>query len=213
MSKQVYDWKRFWCPRTSSIGLADGGYLSDPDAEWGKSYKQNLVTLEEVADIPCLVLLGEPGIGKSREMVELSRHTNKFINEEDQILFLDIENYNEQKIHSDLFESEEFTNWINSTDWLYLFIDSFEQGWLTCQNLPKLLTNEFEKLDKVPKSKPLKPIIYLHLALKTGFLQISRLNRLHIRIACRAFTFSAVESVFKGLWGNRMLVYDLFPLS
>lgn len=67
MSKQNYKWKRFWCPRSDSINRAYGGYLFDPDAEWGKAYNPDLVTLEAIADVPCLVLLGKPGIGKSQE--------------------------------------------------------------------------------------------------------------------------------------------------
>ncbi|MEX0268565.1 hypothetical protein AB3R30_05450 [Leptolyngbyaceae cyanobacterium UHCC 1019] len=33
MSKQIYKWKRFWCPRSGSINLADGGYLCAPDTD------------------------------------------------------------------------------------------------------------------------------------------------------------------------------------
>jgi hypothetical protein len=66
MSKQNYHWKRFWCPRSSSYSLEDGGYLIDPDTAWD-GYKSNLVTLEDIAAVPCLILLGEPGIGKSNE--------------------------------------------------------------------------------------------------------------------------------------------------
>jgi DNA-binding NarL/FixJ family response regulator len=51
MSKQIYGWKRFWCPRSGSINLADGGYLSDPEGEWGKAYNPDLVSLEAIATI------------------------------------------------------------------------------------------------------------------------------------------------------------------
>ena len=66
MSSQVYKWKRFWCPRSGSINLADGGY--DPEAEWGKAYNPNLITFETISHLPCLALLGEPGIGKTQAL-------------------------------------------------------------------------------------------------------------------------------------------------
>jgi len=43
MLKQDYDWKRFCCPRSGRINLA-GGYLDDPDAEFGKANNPDLVT-------------------------------------------------------------------------------------------------------------------------------------------------------------------------
>ena len=57
---QHYNWKRFWCPRGGSIFLTKAGYLDD----WGK-YNKNIATLDSMMSIPCLVLLGEPGMGKS----------------------------------------------------------------------------------------------------------------------------------------------------
>ena len=75
MSKKVYNWKRFWCSRSRQFSLADTGYLYNPDAEWGNIYNPDLVTLDKIANIPCLILLGEPGIGKSEEMTNLIKYT------------------------------------------------------------------------------------------------------------------------------------------
>ena len=65
MPDRVYNWKRFWCPRTGYLNLSDGGYLYDPNSEWGHAYNPDVVTLESIVHTPCLVLLGEPGIGKT----------------------------------------------------------------------------------------------------------------------------------------------------
>lgn len=65
MPQQTYNWKRFWCPRERNFSLADFGYLYDPDTEYGKHINPDVVSFEGIADIPCLILLGEPGIGKS----------------------------------------------------------------------------------------------------------------------------------------------------
>jgi len=68
MLNQLYDWKRFWCLRTGRFDLSDGGYLSDPESQWGAIHNPDTVPLTSMAMTPCLVLLGEPGIGKSHEM-------------------------------------------------------------------------------------------------------------------------------------------------
>ena len=68
MSELNYNWKRYWYQRGSHITLLDNGFLFVP----GKSllpfekYNDNLVSFDAITNIPCLILLGEPGIGKSR---------------------------------------------------------------------------------------------------------------------------------------------------
>jgi hypothetical protein len=70
MGHPSYPWKRFWCHRSSEFRLTDGGYLSDPDEEYGHILNPDAVSFEQICSIPCLVLLGEPGIGKSTAIQE-----------------------------------------------------------------------------------------------------------------------------------------------
>jgi hypothetical protein len=62
------DWKRFWCPRESSINLSDGGYLADPDGPYGSYLNPTLRPFGEVAELSCLALLGEPDIDKTETL-------------------------------------------------------------------------------------------------------------------------------------------------
>ena len=64
MTDLLFNWKRFWCPRGAEILLTGGGFLLDPESEFG-SYNPHVVPFEEIRNKPCLVLLGEPGIGKT----------------------------------------------------------------------------------------------------------------------------------------------------
>ena len=66
--QKSYDWKRFWCPRDGSINLIDSGYLADPDGPYGSYLNPALPPFEEISRLPCLALLGEPGIGKTSTM-------------------------------------------------------------------------------------------------------------------------------------------------
>lgn len=61
----IYPWRRFWAPREGSIALEDGGFLTDPEGKYGRSLNPDVISLEALEEVPCLVLLGEPGIGKS----------------------------------------------------------------------------------------------------------------------------------------------------
>jgi hypothetical protein len=66
----TYNWKRFWCRRGDPVDLSDGGYLRDPDAIRFLNLDSNLVTSDALTNMPCLVLLGEPGIGKSTALAD-----------------------------------------------------------------------------------------------------------------------------------------------
>src|SRR6266511_1001945 len=57
---------RFWCPPSGRIALDEGGFLVEPGGLFGA--EQTLATYDEIDVYPCLVLLGEPGIGKSTEL-------------------------------------------------------------------------------------------------------------------------------------------------
>jgi nucleoside phosphorylase len=61
---EVHRWRRFWCSREGTYSLGDGGFLVDPETAYGR-HVHDVVAIERLEGAPCLVLLGEPGIGKS----------------------------------------------------------------------------------------------------------------------------------------------------
>ena len=113
MTDLIYDWKRFWCPREDIINLSDGGYLYDPDSYLGKFYNPVLVPFESISDILCLILLGEPRIGKTCTIrTELERIKPLIEKQGNKILFLDLRSYgSEDRLFRDLFESSTFISW------------------------------------------------------------------------------------------------------
>jgi hypothetical protein len=64
MAKQIFHWKRFWSPRGGRI-ILDDGFLFDPESRHAPHLNPGVVSFDQIATKPCLVLLGEPGIGKS----------------------------------------------------------------------------------------------------------------------------------------------------
>lgn len=176
MPKQVYGWKRFWCPQSGRINLADGGYLYDPDAEWGKVHNPDLVTLEAIADVPCLVLLGEPGTGKSQELENLKVLTENKICDDNQVLGVNLRSCTNLK--DDLFKEETFINWLGDTYHLYLFLDSLDEGLLSIPNIATGLIDELKKQKYQ-----------------------NHINRLQLRLACRTFVFPEIlQEGLKELW-------------
>jgi|GEM_PF-4647406 len=67
MSTKRYDWKRYWIPKDKKLPLDADGFLIDPAKPQGFwwSEKSDAVGFDSLIKAPCLVLLGEPGMGKS----------------------------------------------------------------------------------------------------------------------------------------------------
>jgi len=189
MSSQAYDWKRFWCPRTGSINLSDGGYLYDPESEFGRIYNPDVVPFESLASVPCLALLGEPGIGKTHAMqAERKAIDTKIEKEGDQTLWLDLRSYgSEDRLVRNLFETRTFPSWAKGIHRLHLFLDSLDECLLRIDTLSALLVDEFKRYPT---------------------------ERLYLRIACRTADWpKSLEDGLRQLWGDDAVgVYELTPL-
>jgi hypothetical protein len=189
MSEKVYNWKRFWCSRTAQVNLDDRGYLYDPESEYRHLPNPELVKLEAIADIPCLILLGEPGIGKSQEMKNLLKYTGETIKPPHRTLERNLRSCNNLETY--LIQNQDFIDWINGEHRLYLFLDSLDEGMLTVTNLAIQLVDEFSQ-DKYS----------------------DKLDRLYLRIAGRTAILSRLlEEGLQRLWAEKLAIYELAPLS
>src|SRR3990170_3101588 len=123
VSSHHYNWKRFWCSRTGSINLSDGGYLYDPDSNWGSIYNPDVVPFESISKIPCLVLLGEPGIGKTQTIQAERKAIDTNIQDGGgQAMWLDLRSYgSEDRLVKNLYENTTFISWIKGKHKLHVF--------------------------------------------------------------------------------------------
>ncbi len=151
----TYDWTRFWCIREGSMMLGRG-YLYVL-----KGYTKDVINFDQITHIPCLALLGEPGIGKSHAIeVETDKLRRKIESDTtQQLLSFNLRSYSSDiNLIQDIFDNEKFKAWLSSSIKLHLFLDSLDEGLLRVDTLAALLADKFKNL----------PI-----------------QRLHLRIACR----------------------------
>jgi hypothetical protein len=181
-----FDWKRFWCQRGEPIDLSDRGFLSDPEGKWSEYLNPALVTFERLAELPCVVLLGEPGIGKSWTLQQESAEVQSSLAAGAKLVSLDLRSFGDEgRLMASLFDSKLFESWRNG-DWLlHVFLDSLDECLLRVDNVAALLADELAK----------QPV-----------------NRLRLRITCRTAPWPMVlERALVDLFGE-CHAHELVPL-
>lgn len=191
MIGQVYNWKRLWYPRGAEIGLSPGGYPYYPDSILGSIINPGVVPFESIADVPCLILLGEPGIGKSYAMrMAKDAISTEVEGEGDELLWLDLHSYGDEgRLVRDLFESDVFVTWLEGKHRLHLFVDSLDECLLRVDTVAEILGDELVRYRDA-------------------------IQRLRLRLACRTADWPlGLEYSLDQLWGEDAVgVYELAPL-
>lgn len=182
----MYNWKRFWCPITGNIRFY-GGFLADPD----HGYLTNLdvVPFNKISHIPCLVLLGEAGIGKTTAAKqEYKQRLEQVRDSDDECLWFELGEYEtDTRLCQEIFDNHTVQRWSKGSHQLYLFLDSLDEGRLSIKKLVKILKG---KLKDLP------------------------CERLYLRITCRTADWSdSLEQKLKQKWEEEKVgIYQLAPL-
>ena len=189
MSQDPYNWKRFWCPRGSIFYLSDDGYMTDPESEWGKYTQPNIVSFNEIESTPCLILLGEPGLGKTTVMEQSYAEISKSVNENSvDTQWINLGAYQtDVAIRDAIFGTSKFKKWLSGQYQLHLFIDSMDECLLRVNSIARYLIEEL-------KNYPIQ--------------------RLTLRVACRTAEWpNGLETGCNSLWGEENVrIYELVPL-
>lgn len=182
-----YQWTRFWSGPADTIQLDELACLVDPEGPAGYPLNPHVVSIDAIAHLPCLVLLGEPGSGKSSAVESYmgglqppAAHTESRI--------FNLKDYgSEDRLFRDIFEAPWWTGWREGESTLILVVDSLDEGLLRVANLARVLAR----------------------GLATG-----PVARLRFRIACRTADWPAsFEAELRRLFGPQGVgVYELAPL-
>lgn len=187
-----YQWKRYWSPPDGKIFFTKDGLLEDPENRWGKFANSELVDLSSFDKTGCLVMLGEPGIGKSIEIKDLHETTLQDKGE-DHVLMIDLSEMPSPDIFRDeLTQTIQYKNWAERGEPFHLFLDSFDEG---------MSSSSFKSFAK-----------YFTRMLRQ---QADNLSVLYLRISCRTAIWQTyLEEDLKAFWnGDNFKKYELCPLT
>jgi hypothetical protein len=135
---------RFWLPHTQPLRLDQVGFLPDPEGPYGQAANPQARALGALRDIGCLVLLGEPGLGKS---TALRRERGDLLTGAgdggELILGVDLgASGQEEALRSRIFGSEVFQSWSQSEGTLRLQLDSLDEARLRIGVIADLLLED-----------------------------------------------------------------------
>ncbi len=183
-----YAWTRFWCSREGSYSLTTEGFLREP-------YKKHpnigdVKAFALIADTPVLLLLGEPGIGKTFAITaERDSIRAAVAVRGEQILWPDLQAISTPEAFDRfVVNAPEFQAWLRGDAVLHLYLDALDECMLRVRILGRLLTNA---------------------------LQQGPAERLWLRLTCRTAEWSnELETDLKRLLGtNRVKAFELLPLT
>ncbi len=188
MPEKKYNWLRFWGPRDGKFMVNGYGALEDPHGAYGHVLNPQAKTIEQLQNVHCLGLLGEPGTGKSEEVKhQVSKSFENHRN--DAVLAFQLRDYQtDVSLCADIFGNGILSRtWVNGDHNLYLYLDSLDEGLLTVNTLANLLVRELKKLAP---------------------------DRLYVRIACRTAEWpTTLEQGLREHWGDEECkISELLPL-
>ncbi|QGJ68579.1 Hypothetical protein PBC10988_2400 [Planctomycetales bacterium 10988] len=191
MSKTMYDWTRFWHPIGEPPRFYDSGSLIEPESDRGRYEGQHLKPLSEYSHCPCLILLGEPGSGKTTEFrQEVHRRTEAAEKIGGSVIDISLNEYGtDVSLRSAILNHESLATWRNSERTLHLLLDSLDEGQLGIENLSQVLRSILKEL-------------------KTG------IDRLRLLITCRTAEWpQTLQNAIHEMWDkNNVKTLQIAPL-
>jgi hypothetical protein len=178
---------RYWAPDGFPWALSDGGFLPDRASPAAPTWIDHVRSFPEIAAVPCLVLIGEPGLGKTTALEqEYIRQSRAGWTHES--LLVDVSaTRRTSTLRSLIFESPEWQDWRAGDAQMQLWLDALDLSPLHADTIAEMLQ---EGLVEAP------------------------LDRLSIRLTCRNANRSrALEAWLRRQFGpDSFAVYELLPL-
>jgi serine/threonine protein kinase len=142
-------WQRYWVRRGVAVFPDRDGFLVDPDVgSLGVSMNPQAVPLAQLHQTPVLILLGEPGMGKSVELKREHDRAHAAAGADEIVHAMDLRDVITAEELRRRFASAPFTRLAaNPTTKLVLFLDSLDEGMLEVRQLAALLVAELRNLD------------------------------------------------------------------
>jgi predicted NACHT family NTPase len=140
----ILPWKRFWVSLGTEIscGISGQGFFDDPEAEPGFLNK-SARHLDDLVSEQCLVLLGEPGLGKSIALEQVVPEINHAAGGDETTIWIRFRDIPDASTFSRrILESTPWRSWLEGDHQLTLVLDGLDEGLIKIKNFVSFLTSE-----------------------------------------------------------------------
>ena len=147
---KIYAWRRFWVRADTELLLEDDAYLPDPESDFARFMNRGVGTLAEACDDPCSILLGEPGIGKSKSLqADFDRLVHSWQAAGEAGALIDIGAVASlTDLKTLLLTNDNGRRWRDGVGILHLCLDSLDEALPNYAGLPKALMIVIKELPK-----------------------------------------------------------------
>lgn len=185
MPDPVVNLERFWLPVGKSYSLTSAGWLHDPTSEYLWQPNADAISTRALADRQCVVLLGEPGMGKTSAVAagNALRPQEEGVQQE---MHTELGVYaSEDRLVRAVLESDLIRDWQAGSGFLCLTVDGFDEA-----------LNRIVTLDR----------------LFGQYLASWNCDRLFLRIVCRTADWpQSLRRVLEDRFGEAN-IHELLPL-
>jgi hypothetical protein len=164
MSDPRFKWRRFWHRRDSAIAYDQDGYFLAPSVGQRES-NPNALSFDLIAPVHCLVLLGEPGAGKSCSLKQECAKLDDLTGQDELSYWFDL-NYPEHYLIEELTGDERFKAWQEGQCQLHLFLDSLDECPIRIDRMVKLVLRTISQKGSVER-------LFLRIICRTGYWKSS----------------------------------------
>jgi len=155
--QKIYPWRRYWVRADTELLLEDDAYLPDPEEDLSRFVNRGVGTLADACDNLCSILLGEPGIGKSKSLrADFDPLVQRWRAAGEAGALIDIGAVASlTDLRTLLLANEQVRRWREEGGIFHLCLDSLDEALPIYSGLPKALMNLLKELPK----EQLRPVI------------------------------------------------------
>lgn len=145
-----YPWERLWSSRDRPVELGSDGLARQLLVERWFPGGERLFPISRVAHTPCLILLGDAGMGKTRSMeahCEAVRAEAMRKGAGDCVRWVSLATYSSAaEVAEDVFRHPDVGRCVQGTGTVRLFLDSYDEGVVRLGTLGDVIRRELERL-------------------------------------------------------------------
>ena len=139
---------RYWVAPDQPVTLADGGFLPDPEHDVAAAFNPAVTSFEAISGIDCLILLGEPGLGKTTALRAEHGVAAAQAEGPDLVRLFDLGATGlEDELRERLFGDASFSSWLSGSAVLHLFLDSLDEARIRIETVADLICDGLDGAD------------------------------------------------------------------